>query len=281
MSKLVQKGGTAQSRGGKKTKRFYYRSKRVGSQVRKVYLGSGGVAAEAATKDAAAKAKRAAEKRELADYQAALNSVLQLAEELKRGVNQLMEATLLSMGFHQHRGQWRHCRAETGQDDRASQLHKEVIVGRKSNEQLAAEREQSRLEQERQKAEVARQKAEAGRQRAEEERRKEAAKLAAMTPLDRAIYRARQGEPEGMTELEKELDANPAAWQHHGNLTARTLEGWSLLIANKDPYQSETLRRHLDTMRSELAGPTPSPLERLLVDRIRVVIPNNTITASR
>ena len=99
-----------ESRGGEKAKRFYYRSKRIGNRVCKVYLGSGGVAAKAAAKDAAVKGRRAAEKTELADYRAALEGVLQLTEELKRGVYMLMEATLLSRGFHQHRGQWRRYR---------------------------------------------------------------------------------------------------------------------------------------------------------------------------
>jgi hypothetical protein len=249
-----------ESRHGR-TKRFYYRSKRVGGQVRKVYLGRGEVAVQAAAKDAAAKAKRAAEKAELARYWAAIDEMRQLAAEIERGVDQLTEATLLLLGFHQHHGQWRQYRVLARTDDRGRRTTEGDTMGRKSKKQLAAEWEQERLAAERQKAEEE-------RQRAEEEQRQKAAMLAAMTPLERAIYRARQGDPEGLPDLQKQLDANPEVWQHHGNLAMRVQESWLKLIAGNDPFQLETLRRHLDATRNDLAGAAPSPLERLLADRI-------------
>jgi hypothetical protein len=87
--------------------RYFYRSQRVGNAVRKVYIGSGNVAKQAAEKDTAAKAKRAAQEVELAELQATLAGLDQTAAEVETGVELLTEAALLSMGFHQHRGQWR------------------------------------------------------------------------------------------------------------------------------------------------------------------------------
>ncbi len=88
-------------------KDFYYRSARVGNQVRKVYLGSGEIARQAAKKDAAKRAKRAADSTELAEFEAKLAGVDQLAAEVGTGVGLLVEGTLLAMGFRDHRGQWR------------------------------------------------------------------------------------------------------------------------------------------------------------------------------
>jgi hypothetical protein len=92
--------------------------------------------------------------------------------------------------------------------------------------------------------------------------------LAAMTPLQRAVYRARQNDPEGVKELQKLLKENPKLWQDHGGLSLRVLESWMLLVANKDSFQFCTLEQHLDDKRKELAGHAPSPLESLLVERI-------------
>ena len=92
---------------GKGQHRFYYRSRHAGGKVEKVYLGRGDVAREAAAKDAAAKAKLAADHAELAELEAKLAGVDQLAAEVEVGADLLTEATLLSIGFHQHRGQWR------------------------------------------------------------------------------------------------------------------------------------------------------------------------------
>ena len=48
-------------------------------------------------------------------------------------------------------------------------------------------------------------------------------------------------------------------------------EHWIQLVAGTDLYFSEALRRNLDAMRNELAGPRGTPLERLLIDRILAV----------
>ena len=87
--------------------RYYYRHRRVGDTVQRVYLGTGNVAKQAAEKDAAAKAKRAAEQAELAALEAKLSGVDRLANDVHHGVATLAEAALLVLGYHEHRGQWR------------------------------------------------------------------------------------------------------------------------------------------------------------------------------
>ena len=88
-------------------KDFYYRYRRAGHQVHKVYLGGGEIARQAAEKDAAARAKRAAEQAQLAKLEAKLSGVDQLANDVQHGVDVLAEAALLALGYHEHRGQWR------------------------------------------------------------------------------------------------------------------------------------------------------------------------------
>jgi hypothetical protein len=87
--------------------RYFYRSRRVGKTIRKVYLGSGDVAKQAAAKDAAAKAQRVTNQAALAEFQTRLAGVDQLAADVDQGVHLLTEAVLLTMGFREHRGEWR------------------------------------------------------------------------------------------------------------------------------------------------------------------------------
>lgn len=88
-------------------RRYMYRSVRHGHRVRKVYLGAGEAAQRAAEKDAAMRAKRAADQVELAAFQAELASVDHLTAEIQQGVDLLAEAALFAHGFHQHHGEWR------------------------------------------------------------------------------------------------------------------------------------------------------------------------------
>ena len=96
----------------------------------------------------------------------------------------------------------------------------------------------------------------------------EEAKKPALTPLEATIILARRGRKEILPKLRQVLDEHPELVSHYGSLTLQVQENWLQLIAGKDLLLAETMRRHLDTLQSELAGPHPSPLDRLLVDRI-------------
>ena len=86
---------------------YYYKSRRIGNTVRKIYLGAGDVAKQAAANDAAAKAQRVADQAALAAFQTRLANVDQLAADVDQGVRLLTEAVLLTAGFREHRGEWR------------------------------------------------------------------------------------------------------------------------------------------------------------------------------
>jgi len=89
-----------------------------------------------------------------------------------------------------------------------------------------------------------------------------------MTPLEATIILARKGNRKILPILRRTLDEHPELWKHFGDLAIQARESWLQLIAGKDLYLAETMRLHLEAMRTELAGPIASPMERLLVDRI-------------
>jgi hypothetical protein len=56
--------------------------------------------------------------------------------------------------------------------------------------------------------------------------------------------------------------------QDYGNLGRQSEAAWLQLIAGKNLMLHESTRRKAEQLRAELAGPAPSPLERLLVERV-------------
>jgi hypothetical protein len=89
-----------------------------------------------------------------------------------------------------------------------------------------------------------------------------------ITPLEATLILAKRGRREILPKLREVLNKDPELWRTYGNLTLQAQESWIRLIAGKDLLLAESLRRHLDQRRSELAGANASPLERLLADRL-------------
>jgi len=88
----------------RKGRDYYYRGCRQGKRVRKVYLGGGSEAVEAARIDAERRAKEQAERTERAEAEQ-LDAQM---DRMCRAVQRLMSAVLYGAGFHQHaRGAWR------------------------------------------------------------------------------------------------------------------------------------------------------------------------------
>lgn len=89
-----------------------------------------------------------------------------------------------------------------------------------------------------------------------------------ITPLEATLTLARRGRKEILPRLRQVLDESPELWRHFGNLNLQSQEAWIHLVAGKDLYLIESLRRHLDELRRELAGQGATPLDKLLIDRI-------------
>ena len=86
--------------------------------------------------------------------------------------------------------------------------------------------------------------------------------------LQRLVQRAEQGDETVLGELRAALDVNPWVWERYGDLAKQSQAAWLGLIAGSNLMLHESTRRKAAQLRAELAGPAPSPVERLLVERI-------------
>ena len=86
--------------------------------------------------------------------------------------------------------------------------------------------------------------------------------------LQRLVQRAEQGDEAALPELRVALDANPWCWQRYGDLSKQSQAAWLQLIAGSNLMLHEATSRKAAQLRAELAGPEPSPLEWLLVERV-------------
>ena len=86
---------------------YYYKSRRDGEKVRKVYVGAGDFAHVAAKLDERERLRR---KEEVAYWEAERERLERSAtflQELTEAAEVLTRAHLLASGCHQHKGQWR------------------------------------------------------------------------------------------------------------------------------------------------------------------------------
>jgi hypothetical protein len=202
------------------SKRHYYRYRRDGRRVIRVYVGGGTLGQLAADADALRRARSDAQAEartaERARWEEALATLLTLHD----GGSLLAHAALLAAGYHRHdRGQWR----------RRMQGRREAMSGNTK----VAEIDPGLIAQ-----------------------------------LQALVKRGNDGDPAALAALRQTLDLHPEIWQHHGDLAALSQASWLHLIAGPDVLLGESVRRKAEELRARLAGPSPSPLERLLVDVI-------------
>jgi hypothetical protein len=81
------------------------------------------------------------------------------------------------------------------------------------------------------------------------------------------LARAKKGDVRVLPQLRRLLDLNPHFWQQVSDLTAHAQESWIRLMGGHDLLFRESLLRRVDAMRWQLAGTSPTPMERLLVER--------------
>jgi hypothetical protein len=86
----------------------------------------------------------------------------------------------------------------------------------------------------------------------------------------RLFERARNGDATVLPQLRRVLNESPETWQYYGDLAAQARASWVQLAAGQNLLLDECLTRKAADLQKELAGATPSPLERLLVDRVVV-----------
>jgi hypothetical protein len=86
--------------------------------------------------------------------------------------------------------------------------------------------------------------------------------------LQSLVKRAEQGDESALPTLRAALDANPWIWERYGDLAQQSQAAWLQLIAGQNLLLRESIERKAEQLRAELAGPGPSPLEKLLVERV-------------
>lgn len=82
------------------------------------------------------------------------------------------------------------------------------------------------------------------------------------------VGRARTGDRTALPLLRHYLDAHPEVWRRCGDLAAQARELWLGLVAGSDLFVAESVRRKLDELKAELSGPSPTPLESLVIERV-------------
>jgi hypothetical protein len=82
------------------------------------------------------------------------------------------------------------------------------------------------------------------------------------------LKRAEQGDQSVLPELRKALDADARIWQHYGDLALQAEAALIKLASLPNLLLGESLVRKLHDLKKELGGDSPSPLERLLVERV-------------
>ena len=101
-----------------------------------------------------------------------------------------------------------------------------------------------------------------------EEPRTEKEPATILAHLKELVTEAKSGNPEVLSQIRQILDRYPALWQHYGDLSGHVESKWIGLMAGDDVCVRESIAMRVDELRAQLLGDDPSPLERLLVDRI-------------
>ncbi len=90
------------------------------------------------------------------------------------------------------------------------------------------------------------------------------------TDVRQLLDRAGRGDQTCLPALRQLLDTRPDIWRTLGDLARHAELSLLRLVAGANLLAHETTQRRLQELKAELAGPVPTPLERLLVDRIGV-----------
>ncbi len=86
--------------------------------------------------------------------------------------------------------------------------------------------------------------------------------------LRKLLKRAERGDHKALPAVRALFDTDHGLWQEIGNLAAQAENALIKVTVGENLLARESMERVMESMRSELPGPNPTPLERLLVDRV-------------
>src|SRR5262249_57939317 len=81
-----------------------------------------------------------------------------------------------------------------------------------------------------------------------------------------------QGDRAVLPALQALLETDPCLWQEVGTVVTEVEQAWMQLLTGTNLVTREIFLRQLQALKAALAGPTPTPLERLLVERIALCL---------
>jgi hypothetical protein len=90
----------------------------------------------------------------------------------------------------------------------------------------------------------------------------------ALAELRSLVQRAKSGDRAALPRLRQYLSANPTLWKGPGNVALQAQAAWINLIAGPNLHFRECVARQINEMKQDLAGPSPSPLEAMLIERL-------------
>jgi hypothetical protein len=96
----------------------------------------------------------------------------------------------------------------------------------------------------------------------------DAAGSTAAEDLEQLVRRAERGDESALPELRRLLDREPALWRFAGDMGRIAEDSLVALAAGPNLLLKEALGRRLAELKAELAGADPSPLDRLLAERV-------------
>jgi hypothetical protein len=87
--------------------------------------------------------------------------------------------------------------------------------------------------------------------------------------LVKLVREAEDGDIKALAQLRELADTRlPDLWETFGNVATNAERSLIDLASGKNALQKEAMGHKLANLRAELAGPNPTPLERLLVERV-------------
>ena len=86
--------------------------------------------------------------------------------------------------------------------------------------------------------------------------------------LKNLVHQAQQGDTSLLPLIRTLLDQVPELWEHSRVLAHQVERAWVHALSGQDLLSKEIIDREVQGLRSQLLGPHPTPLEKLLVDRI-------------
>jgi hypothetical protein len=84
------------------------------------------------------------------------------------------------------------------------------------------------------------------------------------------VQRAQAGDPQALPRIRELLETFPQIWEHLGDLSALAERAWIAVLAADHPLAVESMRRTTQEMKQDLAGDSPSRLERMMADQVIV-----------